>query len=537
MKTRNLTMLAMLGGLAPLLVGGCGERGPRWDAPLDSVQPFALLDAVAITDPAEERVVLLTTDDAQAVSLTSVGIQRGMQASAVAPDRSKLFVVSAGDGDGDGHGGAAPQTPALEIVTRAPAARARYPLSEALTGLALDPRGAWAVLFADDTSTSLVRNPNELLLVDLSQPASAANPISHTLRSFGGKPQRFTFTDPLELPGGTRRLLVVETEQDVAIIDLLHPAEPEITIQLSSGQDARQLHPAGVVVTDGDAGPNDARLAIRVDDSSVVVATLAPTTGRDFSPTLNLTDVGGIPSDAAWVRTDAGALALAVLVPTASKAVVVDPTTGLTVDVALPAAYRSLSLVTAQSGAGDPATAAVDVALLWNGPAGGVSFWELGRVAGQPYRSVETVGVTEAVTSVRDVSGIHPELKILGTRGSDFFLLDLKARTSAPFLTSLGEVGVLPSTTGDRAWVFEEGAAQLAAVDLQTLHPEAMRTELPIWNLFEIAATGPTTTARSLVALDQAGTWGATVYDATAATHPDNRTIVTGILLEAIHAP
>lgn len=520
---------------------GCGARPAFWDAPIDGAQPFALDDAVAITDPSAGRVVLLTTDAARNVRERSVPLQRGFRAATVAPDRSKLFVVSAGDDGKLPPANQPPQTPALEIVSTT--GHAAYPLSEALDGLALDPSGRWVVLYAGASSAQFVSNPNELLLVDLTQPPSpGVNPVSHTLRSFGGKPQRFTFTDPLELPGGSRRLLIVETEQDVAVLDLLHPAAPEITIQLSSGQDATAAHPQGVAVSDGEPGPNDARIAIREDDGNVVLATMLPATGRDFSPELNLTAVGRTPTDMAWVRTDAGVLSLAVMVPQSSKAVLVDPTTGLTQDVALPTAYTRLSLVTGQSGeSGSTGPAPVDVALLWNGASGGnggVAFWELGRVAGRPYRSVETVGVTAGVVSVTDVGSAHPELKILGTRQATFFLLDLQARTAAPFVTSTSGVTLLPSLAGDRAWAYVQGSAQLASVDLVTLHPQQMRAERAISSLFEIvAADDPLHTARSLVALTQQGTWGATVYDAAALGADDAHTAVSGILLEGTDAP
>ena len=535
---KTFPFLRPIGLVASLIAVGCGARPDFWDAPPSGAQPFALANAVAITDPSADRVVLLTTNANRDVREQAVAIQRGFRAATVAPDRSKLFVVSAGDDGKLPPAGQAAQTPALEIVTTA--GHTAFPLSEALDGLALDPQGQWAVLYAGGSSSELVSNPNELLLVDLTQPPSpGVNPVSHTLRSFGGKPQRFTFTAPLELPGGSRRLLIVETEQDVALVDLLHPAAPEITIQLSSGTDTTPAHPQGVAVSDGDLGPNDARIAIREDDGNVVVATMMPATDRDFSPELNLTAVGSTPSDMAWVRTDAGALSLAVLVPQSTKAVLVDPTTGLTQDVALPAAYSSLSLVTAQSGeSGSTGTAPVDVALLWNGGSGGVAFWELGRVAGRPYRSVETVGVTAGVMSVTDVGGAHPELKILGTRQATFFLLDLQARTAAPFVTSTSGVSLLPSTTGDRAWAFVQGGAQLASVDLVTLHPQDMRDERAISSLFEIAAADDALhTARSLVALTQQGTWGATVYDAAAVGGADDHTAVSGILLEGPHAP
>jgi hypothetical protein len=549
--------------VALLLVPACGGRSAVWDAPVGQAQPFALADAIAIVDPDANRVVLLTTDVARRARVEAVPIQRGMRAATASPDRSRLFVVSAGDAGETPPGGAAAQGPALEVVTTSAAGRHAYPLSEPLDGIALDPRGEWAVLFASKSSGGLVSNPNELLLVELGKPAAtavagaAANPVAHTLRSFGGKPQRFTFTDPLELPGGPRRLLIVETEQDVAIVDLLHPADPEITIQLTSGQDARRVHPAAVAVTDGDAGPNDARIAIRTDDRNVMIATLLPAADRDFSPSLNLTDVGAVPSDTAWVRTDAGALGLAALVPGAGKAVVIDPTTGLTVDVALPAAYQRLSLVTAAATkitttpgttAGQVAGAAgpqpVDIALLWNANGGGVAFWELGRVAGQPYRSVETVGVTSAVTSVVDVGSAHPELKILQTRDTAFFVLDLKARTSAPFQTSSSSLVISPSASGTRAWAYVPGSSQIASIDLQTLHATERRTERPLSSLFEIAASGAAPGApgpRSLIALTQAGTWAAAIYDATGAGDAndpagDAHTDIAGLLLEGTDA-
>jgi hypothetical protein len=253
-----------------------------------------------------------------------------------------------------------------------------------------------------------------------------------------------------------------------------------------------------------------------------------------------------LPSDAAFVRTDGGRLALAVLVPTRSKAVVIDPSTSLTQDVALPAPYRRLSLVTGQATATAPAVpSTVDVALLWDGGAttsGGVSFWELGRTAGQPYRSVETVGVTTGVSSVLDVDGNHPELKILGTNAATFFLLNLKTRTSAPFLTSTAGVAITSSVVGDRAWAYVPHTSELSVIDLQNLHPERMRIDREISAVFEIAAVdnSPPTAARSLVVWHQTGNMGATVYDARAvgtagtAAAIDDRRNYASILTEGL---
>jgi hypothetical protein len=546
MKNAALVLLTagLCGGLG--LCPGCGGRDPRWEASTASVQAFGLKDAVAVADPDAQRVLLLTTDEELHLRTTPVQTQRGVLTVKAAPDGSGLFVVSEGDADRRPPTGKEVQGAALELVSRDSTGNLIYPLSEPFAGLALDPGGRWAVVYSDSTSSALVRNPNELLLVDLKSPAvPGVNPHPHTLRSFGGQPQRFTFTDVLNLPGGARRLLIVETEQDVALLDLLHPDAPEITIQLTSGQDTRQLRPAGVVFSEGDpAVSDDARIAIRLaNDPTMILARLVPDSARDFRPELNLTDVGGVPSDAAFVRTDVsaalGALKLAVLVPERSKAVLIDPATSVTVDVPLPAPYARLSLVTDQ--AATP-TSAVDVALLWNAATGsgggGVSFWELGRTAGQPYRSVQTVGVASGVTSVVDVAGDHPQLKILGTDARTLFLLDLKSRTSSPFLTSAAGLTVTPSMAGDRAWAFFPNANELSVIDLDNLHPERMRVDRPVSAVFEIDAVdggGAAAGARSLIAWHELVNPGVTVYDAraTGATVPmDTRRNYSSILTE-----
>ena len=124
-------------------------------------------------------------------------------------------------------------------------------------------------------------NPNEIVIVDLEAEAEAVV-TPRTLRSFGGRPQRVSFTRTLSLPAGQRRLLVVETDQDVHLLDLDNvratPRRPEITMRLTSGATAAAVKPAAVVVDDGDPAKNDdARIGIRAEnDSSVFMFTLVP---------------------------------------------------------------------------------------------------------------------------------------------------------------------------------------------------------------------------------------------------------------------
>ena len=200
-----------------------------------------------------------------------------------------------------------------------------------------------------------------------------------------------------------------------------------------------------------------------------------------YAPTVNLAEVGGVPSDIAFVRTDGG-LRLAALVPGRSMGVLVDPVTTITSNVALPAGYGSLSLVTAPM----TGTASVDTALLWDAGANqaGVAFWELGQAAGQPFRSIETVGINATVNGVEDVPGTtNGALKVLSTESaSAFYVLDLSNRTATPLLTTAQNVSLVVSPTGARVWAFVPNGLSLASTDLAT---KAVRTlqvdhEIPV---------------------------------------------------------
>jgi hypothetical protein len=233
-------------------------------------------------------------------------------------------------------------------------------------------------------------------------------------------------------------------------------------------------------------------------------ATGAP---NDFAPTVNLADVGGTPTDVAFVRTDAG-IRIAALVPSKSSAVLVDPQTSTTLNVSLPQGYSRMSLVTAQAGGSSSA----DVALLY-GPGSGassVAFWSLGRALGEPYRSIEALPLASNISALTDVPAPNDGLKILTAQGA-FYVLDLRARTASPLVTS-GEARLFVSPSGERVWAFQNAGTSVAAVALADLHPTPLDLTRPVQSVFEVERKGG---GRSLVAIHGAGTIGATVLDAT----------------------
>ena len=196
----------------------------------------------------------------------------------------------------------------------------------------------------------------------------------------------------------------------------------------------------------------------------------------------------------------------------------------MTSTVTLPAGYQSLSLVTSSAGTATGAAATgPDVALLWNAKTtlGGVAFWELGQAAGQPFRSIETVGVDAVVNGVRDVPGVNSSLKVLSTQSSEFFVLDLSIRTATPLLSSLG-VTLSVSPSGARVWAYQPGGLDLAATDLASGRVHTLRVDSPLTSLFEVAPRADGTS--SLIVLQGQGGVGATVFELDKMGNPNEAT-------------
>ena len=364
--SRSLPALPALPALLAstlLLTTACGERDEVWDKAPSNVQAFGLTDRVIMIDDTASRAVVLTPEAEQRLGTASLALGKNVASAALAKARDRLFVLSYGDLP---RRSAEDERPSLTAIDSAGARR--FELSSPHGGLVADPQGRYLAIFAAAPGTSgtrsapasFVENPNEILLVDLASPPGQVPIVPRSIRSFGGRPKNVSFTPVLNLPGGPRRLLVVETEQDITLLDLDHihdkPERPEITVRLSGGVTAKALVPAGVVVDDGEPGrSDDSRIAVRLaNDTSVVLLTLgpsAPGSPNDFLPALNLADVGGPAQDIAFVKTDGGAR-IAALVPSTRSAVLIEPNTGLTQKVDLPDAYSRLALITGEVGGG-----------------------------------------------------------------------------------------------------------------------------------------------------------------------------------------
>lgn len=496
------------------LASGCDTEPNVWDTTVESPpRAIGLSGSVALIDAPAERVMMLAVEEDLTLVQTSIAIGEGFVTADKTADQARLLVLSRGVVP---RLQATDRGPTLQVIDGGKSTRlaATYELADPLSGLAVDPASQFAVIHPDESDVAFVQNPNELIVLDLTKDPGADNPVPVTLRSFGGRPQGFTFTDPLGLPGGARRLLVVETDRDVALLDLANPTLPEITIRLTS--DATQRRPVGIAVSDGAADrDDDARIAIRTEaEPEVIIVDLAPVPPEDAAATPqtfralpNVVFVGGVPSDLAFVATDGG-LRLAALVPGNQTLALIDPSTGGIDEIDLGATFERLSVVTKEAGG---AEGGGDVALLWSSSSPQVALVALGGAVGTPYRSLERLELASAVADVIPVAPPNQRLRVLtGVNGDEFVVLDLLARTASPLVASTG-ARLTPSPDGQRAWLTSPNEPSIAQLDFKTLHPRNFALGHGVFDALDVSRRGG---GRAVIALHGVGAGNVTVLDA-----------------------
>ncbi len=499
----------VLGGLCLLLCSAaCGGRPAGWDTaydpkmkeqkdvvagdPTGDLQVRGLTGSVALLDPNRNEVMMLTSPERFALANTRLPVGQDVLQFKTSVDRDKLFVLSRGVKERFTEGDEAPQLRIFDGGTK-PRQLSQFELQDPYNELEVDPFGEWLVVRG---SEGLVSNPNELVLVKVPHGGTGEKPFlkTKTLDSSGGKPTSLRFTSQLAIPGNTaRRLLIVEREHDLAVIDLNDLDAPEITVgmpMLPGGDLARPVD-----VSFHDAIPDEVNplLAVRLDGySNVMLLSVNQSTSADhaFSLDANEVDVGGAPSQLDFVQTRAdGGLRLAALVPGKQEAKLIDPASGALQTVSLGAPFSQIRRITGEVSDGP----GQDIALLYGDTTHTIAFWRLGATTGTPYRSIDLYQLGINVAQVLDIptsaSQQFADRKILSGAstgmGQQFYVLDLADRKSFP-LDALKNLTLNLSPTGTQLWAFSDndGFAQLT---FDQLRPASLYAQASIAFVHDIA--------------------------------------------------
>jgi len=521
---RNIRIFTAAGAA---LLAACGGRAPEWDTTPMQLSWGQLRDAAVLVDTTLNRGLVMTARADQTLDFSGVSFGKRIVSITTSADRERAFVLSQGD---EIRLRPTDEGPALSVVEAGHAQQVkRYELPDALTSLALDPAGRYAIVYAGETTGGgFIKNPNELIVVDLAAPPGPLNPTPRNLPSnIGGSPKRLTFTDPLHLPAGDRRLLVVETDRDVMLLDLEHPERPEVSLPVKDPRtDSRALSPAGITVDPGQVGADGrpAAVAVRTNaDDNVIIYALGPSNKEppenDFIATPNAAVVGGVPSDIAFVNTNQGPR-LAVIVPTPNPTgflIKVDDNQTLTAKFS--ARYQRMSPVAGfiadKSGAGDQL-------MLWStdGGTNSIAFWDLNQVPDgffdniDTLKSVETLNLNGTVASV--VSIPEGNLKIVETSSRALYVLDPEQHLTNALSTS-GNVSLRYARGGERAWAFKQSEKLLAQIALAGAHIVSVDVDRPVADVVEIERSDG---GRALLALHTVLSSGPSAEDTSSLAGP-----------------
>jgi hypothetical protein len=325
-----------------LFVVACGGRPAGWDEPFEAEGVVGLQTAVAVMDPTLDRVIMLESPTHLGLEASTLPVGKGIVTAVASPKRDRLFVLSQGEQPRKKKDDELPRLTVIDTVPN-PEVTSTYDLSDPFSGLSLDPEGQWAIVHRGE---GVLENPNEIILIDLE---NDTEPYVKSIRSFGGRPARFTFTPPLTIAGAEpRRILIVQTEQDLALIDLMELEDDEITVLTPVTESARFSQPALVAFHDATQDSDPVMAVSFANSSSLLLLRLVANDDDNhaFVPEINTSvEVGGRPTAIDFVETDGG-LRLAALVPSARHAALVDPNT-TTVDlVPMPTGFSGLTRIT-----------------------------------------------------------------------------------------------------------------------------------------------------------------------------------------------
>lgn len=514
--------------LVTLALAGCwagcweDDRPLAWTRDRTVLGPIPLKSQVAYVDSALDRVTLLDlTDDRPVIATASIG--RRAVTAMPSPDRHALFVVTRGEEAV--HDGEIDQAPMFWVVdTDHPSADPiAYQIGSPFDRIAVSPDEHVAIAYfsaAGPDDAGFFRNPNELAIIDLTQPPSATNPTLKTIRSFGSVPEGVELSPPMTVPGtqDPRTFGFVLAENNLTVLDTSHPERSEISIRLDLGGDP--VTPREIVFA-----PASASAYVRSDNARDVLQVLLQADtqhasgGNDFRPQLAELGAGGGPTDIA-VYDDASARRYVLAAtPNTGEIVVIDADTAQfrSIGVAdpidrillFPSGEAPHKALFASIGAKLPRLWVLDLDNIQDP----LTQAKLRRIdLDQPVRDVVPVPGRELAMVVHD-----DDRTVLG-------LLDMTTESTSPLL-GVGKLDSYDfSPSGSHLIGATDGVARIGFVALDNLHPTDLRLDDPPVRVLS--------TANGKVFVDHGGPTGhATVIPSPAAARSD-ALVLTGFLTD-----
>lgn len=316
--------------------------------------------------------------------------------------------------------------------------------------------GHYAALFRQEGSDHLLENTNLVAIVDLDRkPSDDAAVHFYTLEA---QPRGIVYSPPIQVGGQERELAVVLMDSQVTIIDLGR-LDRRVTTAGLSNEPGRRVAPAQVVF-----GSDAGRIFVRPDlGNDIFSLKLTPREAdddrNDFATAIDILGIGTSPTDMALYDTDAGPYLLA-LAGGGMLATVVDVATSRTTAVRLPT--RVTEIETFELTSGDEVSRH---ALLWQAGGTQLLMLDLDQVEERRERNLEQLQpLGNGVSSTLRLPGETRLLFVHATAGLS--LLDLQARTVAPFASQVAFDEAIFDVEGGRIWVAPRDQEWVSFIDL-----------------------------------------------------------------------
>jgi hypothetical protein len=350
-----------------------------------------------------------------------------------------------------------------------------FTLGNPFDSIAQSSDGDFVIVFRTGRADRVIENRNEISLIDFQ--TDEVTPLS--LENLGDTPNSVFFSPEMEILGDVRRLAVVLSDRNVAIIDLNHPERQETTVQLSQ-QGAEAVKPTQVLFSTTE--PVIYLRAGNSDDLFVFQLTERPggsegadggAEHNDFRPTLNQLGVGARPSDMALFGAEQDARLLTIA-ENGYAVVVVETSTGRPTSVPLPALATNILLFETVSPRDDNVAPR---ALLYAQDSAALTFVDLADLAERGERNLEEL-VLDA--PVRKLIPLEAERLVMVLHDQGVSLVSLDSRTVAPISTSVELEDALFDEVGRQLWVGPRGQPWLGSLNLATGEPSELLLDAPI---------------------------------------------------------
>jgi hypothetical protein len=450
--------------LSLALFAGCGDVEPH--TPLVLSEPVALDEHLVWLDASNQRALVLDVAGADPQPhVTSIDLKGVPGTTQRQLAHNALLSLTANPDSDD----------ADLVVLTSSGVKTRYALGTQFDTLTQSADGNFAIAHfseagASTKNASLLFNPNEIAIVDLTRTGNSAV-TKRTLRSFGTAPRLVAFSPKMQLAGEERQLAVVLFGSQIALLDLNYPDRPEYTIELSRG--------ASITLSQVRFSAEDQKIYLLANGSNdVYVLRLLPAGGNrenDFEPSLNQLGADAAPQDMVVFE---GSLGSRLLVASGTRAEIVEASSSRVTQIPLSTRADRILLFHGTSPFDD---ADEPRALLFAVGQSSVSFLDLEEAEERTTRNLETLAVPGGI---QQLIPLNDNLVLIPQTSGGLTILNLEERTASPIQARLGLAAIQPSLATGRLWATSTGSKALGYIDVDNLHPGEVRLDYEIQRLF-----------------------------------------------------